>query len=193
MPDSATRPDLDRLRRRIAASDEEAFEAVFERFGTQIFRFVRGMVGDDALAHDLVQDTFTKLWTAREKLSDVDSLPAYLYQIARNAVYSHQRSEQTRRDYQESYGRHRDGTWQRSPDDDLQSRELQSKMQEWVEALPDRQREALLLAREDDLSHDEIAEVMDISANTVNNHIVKAMKTLRHHLREYRPDLTEQP
>jgi len=188
MPGTATEQH-DRLRRRLALSDKEAFEALFDRFGTRIFRFIRGMVGDDSLAHDLVQETFTKLWVAREKLSEVDSLPAYLYQIARNCVYSHHRSERTRRTYRDDYGRNHVDTWLPSPADDLQANDLREKMRQWVEALPKRQREALLLAREEDLSHEEIADVMDISPNTVNNHIVKAMETLREKLRDYRPDL----
>lgn len=64
-----------------------------------------------------------------------------------------------------------------------------AKFREWIYDLPERQREAFLLSREQDLSHEEIAEVMDVSPNTVNNHIVKAMRALRDRLKDFRPDL----
>jgi RNA polymerase sigma-70 factor (ECF subfamily) len=189
MSDLETQDTVDALRQRLAASDEAAFEAVFDRFAAPVFRFVSGMVGDDALAHDLVQETFASLWKARERLAGVDSLPAYLFQVARNCVYSNRRSEKTRRARRAEYGRRRPASPGPAPDDDLDAQELRAKMREWIEALPERQREALVLAREDDLSHDEIARVMDISPNTVNNHIVKAMERLRERLRDHRPDL----
>jgi RNA polymerase sigma-70 factor (ECF subfamily) len=189
MSDSATQHEVDGLRRRLAASDEAAFEAVFDRYGTAIFRFVSGMVRDEALAHDLVQETFARLWTARERLTEVESLPAYLFQIARNRVYSNQRSAKTRRARRAEYGRMSPDAPAPLPDADVGARDLRRQMRAWIEELPERQREAFILAREEDLSHDEIAEVMEISPNTVNNHIVKAMETLRERLREYRPDL----
>lgn len=58
-------------------------------------------------------------------------------------------------------------------------------LKQWIKDLPSRQREAFKLSRYEGLDHDEIAQVMGISANTVNNHIVAALDTLRSRSGEY--------
>ena len=58
---------------------------------------------------------------------------------------------------------------------------LPKKLHEWVEQLPERQREAFELSRFEGLDHEEIAQVMQVSARTVNNHLVAALRQLRIH------------
>lgn len=180
---------LDRLQSRLGAGDEEAFERIFRRLSTPVFRFVCGMVDDEALAHDLTQDTFAKLWAVRDRMEDVDSLRAYVFQMARNRVYNQQRDEQVRRDNRAELRASAAHASPPAPDTALDTDMLRSRLEDWINELPDRQREALTLRRQSDLSHKEIAEVMDISPNTVNNHIVRAMQHLRSRLRDHRPDL----
>jgi len=188
-PDETGAADVDALRSRLGRGDAEAFEQIFRRLAEPVFRFVCGMVQDEALAHDLTQDTFVKLWEARDRMEAVDSLRAYVFQIARNRVYNQQRDERVRRDNQSHLREASVHASPPSPDIAVDTDMLRSKLEQWVDELPDRQREALTLRRESGLSHEEIAEVMDISPNTVNNHIVRAMKHLRSRLHDHRPDL----
>jgi len=78
-----------------------------------------------------------------------------------------------------------------APDEAVEAKDLDAHLTQWIEDLPDRQREALSLSRFEGLSHDAIADVMDISPRTVNNHIVRALRSLRDRLRAYQPDLLE--
>ena len=190
-PDSLAgdEPGLDALRSRLGTGDEAAFEQIFRRLSAPVFRFVRGMVQDEALAHDLTQDTFAKLWAVRDRMETVDSLRAYVYQMARNRVYNQQRDERTRRDHRARLDEASTHASPPSPDTALDADMLRSRLETWIDELPDRQREALTLRRRSDLSHEEIADVMGISPNTVNNHIVRAMKHLRSRLHDHRPDL----
>lgn len=192
----AARPEadaasLDALRDRLGASDADAFEQVFRRLSSPVFRFVRGMVSSDALAHDLTQDTFVRLWNVRDRMPSVDSLRAYVFQIARNRVYNHQRNEQTRRDHQDQWTADQQHAPPPSPDASLDADLLRALLDRWIDDLPARQREALLLRRREHLSHEEIADAMDIAPSTVNNHIVRALKALRTRLRKHRPDLLD--
>ena len=70
----------------------------------------------------------------------------------------------------------------------LTAQRLDDKLQLWIDQLPERQREALTLTRFEGLSHVEVAEIMGISPRTVNNHLVKALETLRDQIRAYEPD-----
>jgi RNA polymerase sigma-70 factor (ECF subfamily) len=60
-----------------------------------------------------------------------------------------------------------------------ESDERMDLLKNWITDLPERQREAFELSRFEGLDHDEIASVMNVSSNTVNNHIVAALKRLR--------------
>jgi len=182
-------PPLDTLLERLGSGDEAAFERIFRRLSEPVFRFVCGMVQDEALAHDITQDTFAKLWSIRDRMEAVESLRAYVFQMARHRVYNHQRDQQVRRDNQTELQEAHPDAAPPSPDNTLDADMLRSLLERWIDDLPDRQREALTLRRQKDLSHDEIAEIMDIAPSTVNNHIVRAMKALRSRLREHRPDL----
>ena len=187
-PDAET-ASLDALRRRLGQGEESAFERIFRRLSTSVFRFVCGMVQDEALAHDITQDTFAKLWSIRDRMDDVDSLQAYIFQMARHRVYNHQRDQQVRRDNEAHLEDAHPDASPPSPDKSLDADMLRSLLERWIDELPDRQREALTLRRQQNLSHDEIAEIMEISPSTVNNHLVRAMKALRGRLRDHRPDL----
>jgi RNA polymerase sigma-70 factor (ECF subfamily) len=180
---------LDTLRERLGQDDAAAFEAIFRRLSEPIFRFVCGMVQDESLAHDLTQDTFARLWSVRDRMDDVDALRPYVYQIARNRVYNQQRDAKVRRDNRAHLQDTHSNSQPPSPDTTLDVDMLRSMIEQWIDELPDRQQEALTLRRQDHLSHDEIAEVMGISPKTVNNHLVRAMKTLRRRLHDHRPDL----
>lgn len=179
---------LDALRKRLANDDVEAFETIFRRLSEPIFRYVCGMVSDESLANDLTQDTFARLWAARDRMGSVDSLRAYVFRMARNRVYNQQRDARTRREHRSQLQRDTSSGSPPAPDQVLDADLLRERLRTWIDDLPPRQREALTLRRQQDLSHEAIADLMGISPSTVNNHITRALKRLRECLHEHRPN-----
>ena len=182
---------LEALCRRLSSSDRDAFEKVFRLFREDLVRYVRSIVGDTAVANDLVQDVFVSLWETRESLDPSLSLKAFVYRIARNAAYRylrdtrthHRKHEEIRRDY-DANGRSGEAR-EFSVDSDL----LAVRLRVWIAELPGRQREALVLSRYHGLSHNEIAALMQISPRTVNNHIMRALEHLQDRVRMFEPAL----
>lgn len=179
------------LCRRLCASDRDAFERVFRLLREDLLRYVRSIVHRDALAHDLVQDVFVDLWDLRESLDASQSLKAYLYRMARNRAYRHLRDRRTHAKKHQLLQREaasgEEGDTPASVDADVLARRLRA----WIDELPERQREALVLSRYHALSHREIAAVMDVSPRTVNNHIVRALKRLQERIQTFEPMLLE--
>lgn len=186
---SSEAPALDALRERLKEGDVDAFEAIFRRLSEPVFRYVCGMVSDESLAHDLTQDTFAKLWTVRDRMESVDSLRGYVFRMARNRVYNQHRNTRTRRENRAQLHENTPDASPPAPDEALDADLLQDRLQQWIQDLPPRQREALTLRRQQELSHDAIADLMDISPSTVNNHITRALKSLRERLDKYHPNL----
>lgn len=177
--------------RRLAASDREAYAEVFEALYRPLFRYVRSLLNDEEAARDITQDVFVRLWDVRERLDPAQSLEAYLYRAARNRAYNHQRNTDTRSENEEDVRQQSDAQPAPPPPPDVavEGAWLEDRLRSWISNLPTRQRDALVLSRFEGLTHEQIADVMDISTRTVNNHIVRALKRLRSHVHEYEPDL----
>ena len=173
--------------RRIRAADRDAFRAVFEALHDPLARYALQITGRRAAAQDVVQYAFAALWDMREDLDPEASLEALLYRIVRNRAYNTERNRRTRKEKQDDL-RAEVRPARPDPGARMDAERLEADLRGRIEALPDRQREALTLSRFEGLSHDAIAEVMDISPRTVNNHIVTALKKLRRWVRSHSAD-----
>lgn len=175
--------------RGIRASDERAFESFFRSLHGPLVRFAETMV-EHASASDLVQEAFVRIWDGRERLDPSQSLKAFAYRTVRNLCLNRLRDVKTREGLlAERY--EIPGGPQALPDASVEARALEVNLLQWIRELPDRQREALELSRFQGLSHEEVAEAMDVSPRTVNNHLVKALRTIRDRVRAYEPSLLD--
>lgn len=168
-------------------SDHRAFENIFRATYASLVRYTNHIVKDTEVSGDLVQDAFVRLWEMRQNVDPRKPIKSLLFRMVRNSAYNYQRDEKRREEIL------REDTTLRNhsvalPDTLLTARRLDDKLQLWIEQLPERQREALTLTRFEGLSHVEVAEIMEISPRTVNNHLVKALETLRDQIRAYEPD-----
>ncbi len=182
-----TDEQFERWCRRIKTSDREAFEATFEALHTPLARYALQITGCEDTARDIVQYAFTSLWDMRESLDPEESLEALLFRMVRNRAYNTKRNRRTRDRKHAQLKRNTDPV-QPDAGAQLDADRLDEILRTGIEELPDRQREALTLSRFQDLSHEAIAEVMDISPRTVNNHIVAALKKLRRRVRSHHAD-----
>lgn len=177
--------ELTALSQRVQAGDERAFRALFDALHDPLLRFAFSLVRESSVAEDLVQEAFVRLWDLRERVEAAHSLRAYLFRTVRNLAFNHRRNLRTRErllgdathgDDAPLVGR------TPGPEETLAGREIELRLRECLELLPARQREALLLSRVEGLSHAEVAETMECSPRTVNNHLVAALATLKRHL-----------
>lgn len=170
--------------RRIRDSDPDAFEALYGALYDGLLRYAHSLVQREATAQDVVQQAFMEVWDMRDRLDPDQSLKALLYRIVRNRAYNQKRNEKNRRSKREEIKRET-GPPQDNPQHAIDAEQLERNLNDWIDALPERQQEALRLSRFDNLSHDEVAEVMGISPRTVNNHIVRALRRLREQVQAY--------
>ena len=189
LPPTASDEALEPLYQRLRASDRSAFEHVFRLLRDGLLRYVQSLVGDGAVAHDLVQDVFLDLWGLRERLDPARPLRPYLYRMARNRALRHLRDTRThaRKEAELQYETPDATAPHEGPDAALDADALQEQIGRWLAALPERQREALVLSRFHRLSHREVAAIMDVSPRTVNNHIVRALAQLQRCARAFDP------
>lgn len=134
---------------------------------------------DRAAAKDVVQDCFVKLWQKRMYIDPEKPLKSYLYTMVRNRALNMIRN-QAGVEVNHDMANHISEA-ATNEESDQEGDSLEEFFIQCIEQLPDRQKEAFELSRFEGLDHEEIAEVMNLSPKTVNNHIVAALRFLREH------------
>lgn len=126
-------------------------------------------------AKDVAQEAFIRLWEQHSRLRPSGSVRAYLYQIARNLAIN----ERKRRALHGTLAAEVEPPSVPTPATDLEAADLHAIVDHAIASLPDRRREAFVLAHLQSLPHREIAETMGISPQTVANQISAALADLR--------------
>lgn len=181
-----TQTDDKSLAEGLRSSDHRAFRRLFESQYPSLVAYATGFSIDRAVAEDLAQEVFVRVWKNRDAIDPDRSINAMLFVMVRNLAFNHIRTKGRRKELMETmdkidhtpadYGSH-----------DLDR--LRSRLRSWIGALPDREQEAFRLSRFSELSHREIADVMGISQGTVEKHITNALRKLRDQIKVFDPDL----
>jgi RNA polymerase sigma-70 factor (family 1) len=165
----------------IAAGDQAAFEQFYNIHWRKIHSMALAYLKSPEQAQDIVQEVFLKLWAKRERLANVENPDAFIFIMGRNEVVNALKKKVNLH----MIGEH---TTDDLPDDLLlphqvmDIKQLEKKIGDAIEALPDRQKQIFKLSREEGLNHEQIAQRLGIERSTVKNHIVRALFTLRQHL-----------
>ena len=168
---------------RLKGNDEVAFELVFYRYKGRLYDFIRKSLPQEEDSEGVVQEIFVKLWTNRTTLDPEKSISGYLFTIARNEVYGKLRKLYTRRKYQEELF-HLVETSGDTTEKQLEYMELERIIDDLIEKMPEKRKEVFQRSRLKGQTYIEISSAMNISENTVDTHIRKALNFMRTELRK---------
>jgi len=168
----------------LRSGNAKVFESLFKQWYEPLCRYAHSMLGNQEEAEDITQKTFCKLWDHRDKLEIRTSIKSYLYKMVHNTCLN------TIKQWQLQSGHHEiiasnSVTTTNSVEQSLAYKELSHRIELAIAALPERCREVFLLSRTQHLSYVKIAETLQISPNTVETQMVKALKVLRVKLKDY--------
>jgi RNA polymerase sigma-70 factor (ECF subfamily) len=167
---------------RTRASDTDAFRVLFEKYQPIMFRQARYRLGDSDAAHDVVQETFVRIWDLRRSLRPGSSFLAYALRISGNLVRdaARHRAMRERTAALVPPPARSEGD---DPEEALTRTILEARIARIVSAhLPDRCREIFLLSRFEGKSNREIGSLLGVREKTVENQITRALRVLRKHL-----------
>lgn len=177
MPDP-TRSD-ETLMEALRGSDPAAFDVLYQRYHGVVFNFLLRMVRDRALAEDLLQETFLRLFAHRAGYRRTARFKTWVLTIARNLAIDRLRrvgefSPPESNEALEALPDRRANPLQRA-----EAAELADRLQAALLRLPSSQREVLLLSRFAGLSHEEIADVIETSPGAVRVTLHRALRRLQ--------------
>lgn len=175
--------DEKELLNRLAAGDENAFVTLFNTYQDYIFKVVYQFVKSQALAEELVQDIFLKVWQERQKLPEVQHFQNWLFILARNHLLRTIRRMALERKVRLAWTEERPIN-ENTTDYKLRNSQFNELLQETINNLPPQQQAVLRLAKEQYLTYEEIAQQLSISPNTVRIHMSKALAAVRKALKD---------
>jgi len=179
---------------RVKQGDTAAFTALVEKYKQPVMNLAWRTLRDETEAEDLAQNVFVQAWKSADRYQATAKFSTWLFTIARNLCFNEIRRrvrhpaeslDQTRDDSEEQ-PLHQvvDKRIVAAPDEMLRG-ELEAKVDEALTALPENQRTALLLCRQEELSYEEIAEVLGCSLSATKSLIHRARETIKARLKPY--------
>ena len=192
MPDQAD-PDA-MLMLRVKRGDRAAFAELVEKYQQPLFNFVFRTLRDETETEDVAQNTFLQVWKSRARYERTAKFSTWLFTIARNLCLNEirRRSRHPAESLEETHPEHDDQPSRQYedkkiflPTETALHGELAQKIEEALAELPENQRTAILLCRQDELSYEEIAEVLDCSLSATKSLIHRGREMLKEKLKPY--------
>jgi RNA polymerase sigma-70 factor, ECF subfamily len=179
-----------RLMQLVAEGDTSAFEQLIERHQALVAGTVARMLGSNSDVEDIAQQVFIRVWKSARRYVPRAKFTTWLLKITRNLVFNELRRSKRHAHVplQSEPGAEeislKDET-NPAPDASLLETELQRAIEEAIMQLPESQRMALVLRRYEQLSYEQIAEVLDLSVPAVKSVLFRARTELRTRLSKY--------
>ena len=170
----------------IQSGNESAFEMIFRSYYQPLCRYAYSFLEDKEEAEEVVQSAFITIWEKRNGLDIQTSLKSYLYRMVRNACLNVIKHEKIKQQHVAHELAVTESSYE-SVSQKVYASELELKISEAMKTLPEQCRLVFQLSRFEELKYQEIADQLQISVKTVENHMGKALKIMREQLKEYLP------
>jgi len=168
----------DELLEALGQDDVLVFEEIYNRYWQKLYVAAYNRLKDREAAQEIIQDFFTNFWINRARLNIHSSLQGYLFSAIKYSVLNYLRAENIRTAYNEILLL-ADNSPYNSTEEYLNCKELTKIIVSEVKQLPPKCRSVFELSRNQYKTNKEIANLLDISEKTVENHLTKALRYLR--------------
>jgi RNA polymerase sigma-70 factor (ECF subfamily) len=170
----------------LAKRDENTFEYVFKAYYKNLYSYVCTILKEETYAEEIVQQVFFKLWDKADTISIAGPVAAYLYRAVHNESLNYLKHQKVKSAHRMHVVYSMKDAIESAPKT-LQTKELEKKIRDSLNELPEQCRTIFQMSRFDEMKYREIAEALGIAVKTVENQMGKALKILREKLVDYLP------
>ena len=164
--------------------DDASFEALYRLYSKRLFGYLIRLVKSESIAADLLQDAFIKIWNNRQNIDPEKSFRSYLFRITENLVYDFFRKAARDKKLQAAIIESYDDSYNHV-EESFCVAEVDHKLKEVIKLLPAKRRQVFQLIKIEERSYEEVSELLHISVSTINDHVVKATKSVRKNLERF--------
>ncbi len=185
------RAELIRLVKGARGGSLEDFQRLYQAYVQRILNYLYRMTGSHEEAEDLTQDTFVLAFRKLDSLKDPEKFQSWLYRIAQNNVYQRYRGRQPQIEsldqetVPEISDEHNLATPRHTPEQEVLAEELQGLVASSIAALPEKYRTVFVLSAVQQLSYQEISEIVGRSLASVKSDIHRARVAVRDRIKRY--------
>lgn len=170
------------LMQRIHAGDVTALDELLQQYWHPLVGYAAAVLSDRDAAEDVVQEAILQIWTRRSHWTPSSELRGFLYRVTRNRALTHQASEAARARRQTTVA-HEPRAPMSTPLQVMEEAMLRDQVEAALNTLPPRRREVFVLARYHGHTYREIAQIMEVSPQTVANQMSAALEHIRNSVR----------
>lgn len=165
----------------LKSGNKDAFSVLYEKYWRKVYGFGKLYLKDDFLLDDIVQDVFLKLWESKEFISDNNTIEGLLFIITRNMIFNQHRKK-VNEDFYKATVLYAFENESYSVEDEVAAYDLKKYIDNLIEKMPPKRKVIFNMSRKDNLTYKQIAEQLDISEKTVENHIHEAIRFLKQNI-----------
>jgi RNA polymerase sigma-70 factor, ECF subfamily len=179
-----------RILKELKYGSKKAFEYIFKTYYSSLCRYAEEILKDRDQAEDVVETLFVIIWEDRKTSNIHTSFRAYLYRSTYNACLNIIRKKKSENKYRDFFIHHSDFSKTHDygslsfPLSGIIEKELNGAVEKVINDLPPQCKKIFLMSRIDELSHQEIADKLDLSINTVKSQIMNALNKIQLSLKD---------
>lgn len=176
----------------LKSGDQHAFQELVERHKLSVLNLCLRFAGNKADAEDLAQEVFIRIFQSAPKYEVKAAFTTWVYRIAVNLCLNHQRRKKIVHFFSLNHKHSSDSQFEdrqpeapgsEQPDQEFERKELQRLVQDAIQSLPESQKTVIILHRYQELSYQEIAEVLDTTVSAVESRLHRAKQNLKKRLK----------
>ena len=174
---------LEGIIRRLIRDDKTAVDDLFAYYYPRLYQFSKSILKIEGEIEDVLQEVFLKIWLNRHKIHHAETFNAYIYTITKHEVLNLIRSKLKDHNFRDQlylYAVAEEYQFQSK----LEFEEIKSGIDKIVSNLPEKRQQIFILSRTNGLSNKEIAQQLEISEKTVEDHITHAIRKIKSSLKE---------
>jgi len=160
--------------------DKKAYTEIYHRYKPLLYIHAYKRLRDEDTAHDVVHDLFISLWNNKHNIEPALGIRAYLYTSIRNRIFDLLTKKQVEARYIESLSLFL--SQYENADHRVRFKQLSDIVELEIAQLPEKMQQVFRMSRTDQLSHKEIADILNISETTVKKQVQNALKILKSRL-----------
>lgn len=162
----------------LAEGNEGAFRELFDQYKSSFYAIAFRMLRRADMAEEIVQEAFVQIWVKRQHIAEAKNPSGYLITILHNCVYAYFRKYAKERRMQSLFAESRQ-EHDPGPEWILLEKEHRGVIEKIINRLPPQQKLIYKLAKQEGISREKIANQLNLSPNTVRNHLAAAVEYLR--------------
>jgi RNA polymerase sigma-70 factor (ECF subfamily) len=159
-------------------SDQQAFKELYLAYFDRLYKFAFSILHSAEFAEEAVNDVFLNIWQKRSTLKNIASLSSYLFISTKNTSFNYLSKFRKERNTSLDDVLVRFETDELTPETAFFTAEIRSEIEQAINQLPPKTKLVFQMAKVEGMKYKEIADILNISVNTIDNHIATAVKKL---------------